>query len=72
MHSEQLKAEQRFAAQVQAGAIKEAGGSATGYWSAVYDWRTYHVALIACLEGTVKNALLYWSPLIIYSLVGAL
>lgn len=37
---------------------------------AFLDWRTYHVALIAMLEGTVKNALLYWCPLIIHSLVG--
>ena len=42
-----------------------------GYWGAVFQWQTYHVALIACLEGTVKNSLLYWTPLIIYSLVGA-
>ena len=41
----------------------------TGGWGAVFDCRTYHVALIACMEGTVKNALLYWSPLMIGSLV---
>ena len=29
-----------------------------GYMRAFSDWRTYHVALIAMLEGTVKNALL--------------
>ncbi|KAK9909692.1 hypothetical protein WJX75_006123 [Coccomyxa subellipsoidea] len=40
------------------------------YWDSVFDLRTYHVAAISFLEGTVKNALLYWCPLIIYSLVG--
>ncbi len=40
-----------------------------GHLRAFLDWRTYHVALIAMLEGTVKNALLYWCPLIIHSLV---
>ena len=43
--------------------------SKAGGWGAVSDWRTYHVALIACMESTVKTALLYWSPLIISSLV---
>jgi hypothetical protein len=47
----------------------KAADSKQGYWGAVFQWQTYHVALIACLEGTVKNSLLYWSPLIIYSLV---
>ncbi|CAL5219790.1 g1695 [Coccomyxa viridis] len=42
-----------------------------GHLRAFLDWRTYHVALIAMLEGTVKNALLYWCPLIIHSLVDA-
>ena len=42
-----------------------------GNMRAFLDWRTYHVALIAMLEGTVKNALLYWCPLIIHSLVGS-
>ena len=41
------------------------------YWDSVFDLRTYHVAAISFLEGTVKNALLYWCPLIIYSLVRA-
>ena len=40
-----------------------------GNLKAFLDWRTYHVAFIAMLEGTVKNALLYWCPLIIHSLV---
>ena len=40
-----------------------------GNMRAFLDWRTYHVAFIAMLEGTVKNALLYWCPLIIHSLV---
>ena len=40
-----------------------------GHLRAFRDWRTYHVALIAMLESTVKNALLYWCPLIIHSLV---
>lgn len=42
------------------------------YWDSVFDLRTYHVAAISFLEGTVKNALLYWCPLIIYSLVSLL
>ncbi|BDA42609.1 Putative tartrate transporter [Coccomyxa sp. Obi] len=42
----------------------------TSYWDSVFDLRTYHVAAISFLEGTVKNSLLYWCPLIIYSLVG--
>ncbi len=41
----------------------------TSSWDSVFDVRTYHVAAISFLEGTVKNSLLYWCPLIIYSLV---
>lgn len=45
------------------------GGIAMGNMRAFLEWRTYHVGFIAMLEGTVKNALLYWCPLIIHSLV---
>ncbi len=42
-----------------------------GNLKAFLECRTYHVAFIAMLEGTVKNALLYWCPLIIHSLVSS-
>lgn len=39
-----------------------------GTWGALHNWRTWALACISMLEAVVKNAILYWCPLIIHSL----
>lgn len=53
----------RQAARVSAGTMEVAS------WGAFRNWRTWALACISMLEAVVKNAILYWCPLIIHSLV---
>ena len=39
-------------------------------WGAVRNWRTWYLALINLCDSTVKYAIIYWCPLIIYHMVG--
>ena len=45
-----------------------AGTMEVGTWGALHNWRTWALACISMLEAVVKNAILYWCPLIIHSL----
>jgi len=62
------------AARARAGADARPGSDAAskplaGLAAAARDGRTWHCALVAALEAAVKNAIIYWSPLIIAGLV---
>lgn len=46
-----------------------AGTMEVATWGAFRNWRTWALASISMLEAVVKNAILYWCPLIIHSLV---
>lgn len=39
-------------------------------WGAVRNWRTWYLAIINLCDSTVKYAIIYWCPLIIYHMVG--
>lgn len=39
-------------------------------WGAVRNWRTWYLAVINLCDSTVKYAIIYWCPLIIYHMVG--
>lgn len=54
-------------ARVQAARVS-AGTMEVGTWGALHNWRTWALAAISMLEAIVKNAILYWCPLIIHSL----
>lgn len=45
-----------------------AGTMEVATWGAFRNWRTWALASISMLEAVVKNAILYWCPLIIHSL----
>ena len=51
-------------------ANKTAIGVEVTAWGAVQNWRTWYLALINLCDSTVKYAIIYWCPLIIYHMVG--
>lgn len=46
------------------------GASLEGGWAAARDWRTWYLGTVCLLEAVIKNAIMYYCPLIIASLVG--
>ncbi|KAL0050402.1 hypothetical protein WJX82_010597 [Trebouxia sp. C0006] len=51
-------------------ASKTMAGVEVSAWGAVRNWRTWYLALINLCDSTVKYAIIYWCPLIIYHMVG--
>lgn len=51
-------------------ANKTMAGVEVSAWGAVRNWRTWYLALINLCDSTVKYAIIYWCPLIIYHMVG--
>lgn len=41
-----------------------------GSWGATQQWRTWYLGIVAMLNSVAKYGALYWTPLIIYSLLG--
>lgn len=51
-------------------AAKTMAGVEVSSWGAVQNWRTWYLAAINLCDSTVKYAIIYWCPLIIYHMVG--
>ena len=51
-------------------AAKTMSGVEVSAWGAVRNWRTWYLAVINLCDSTVKYAIIYWCPLIIYHMVG--
>lgn len=51
-------------------AAKTMAGVEVSAWGAVQNWRTWYLAVINLCDSTVKYAIIYWCPLIIYHMVG--
>ena len=51
-------------------ANKTMAGVEVSAWGAVRNWRTWYLALINLCDSTVKYAIIFWCPLIIYHMVG--
>ena len=51
-------------------AAKTMSGVEVSAWGAVQNWRTWYLAVINLCDSTVKYAIIYWCPLIIYHMVG--
>lgn len=50
-------------------ASKALSGVEVSAWGAVRNWRTWYLAVINLCDATVKYAIIYWCPLIIYHMV---
>lgn len=51
-------------------AARTMSGVEVSAWGAVQNWRTWYLAVINLCDSTVKYAIIYWCPLIIYHMVG--
>lgn len=51
-------------------ASRALAGVEVNAWGAVTNWRTWYLAVINLCDATVKYAIIYWCPLIIYHMVG--
>ena len=51
-------------------AAKTMSGVEVSAWGAVQNWRTWYLAVINLCDSTVKYAIIFWCPLIIYHMVG--
>ena len=51
-------------------AAKTLSGVEVSAWGAVQNWRTWYLAVINLCDSTVKYAIIFWCPLIIYHMVG--
>ena len=62
-----------LAAQISSLSVLQASRALSGVevsaWGAVRNWRTWYLAVINLCDATVKYAIIYWCPLIIYHMV---
>eukprot|EP00884_Botryococcus_braunii_P019552 jgi/Botrbrau1/6280/Bobra.0129s0025.1 len=49
---------------------QSSGATLDGGWAAAKDWRTWYLGTVCLLEAVIKNAIMYYCPLIIAGLVG--